>query len=164
MQRLDISCLVALLLLGSLSSSVPRAQGLAQAEETPCGPNCAVISGDGSDSASPPYFLQALQNDSITEIRLTGPRYQARSKLGLLGICLHCISSCQTAAAAQHVNERWTSRLASLTTLLLLCTCLSAGAQPCESHIIVDRASSASSITHIRPSVVCCGSVVRQHS
>ncbi|KAF6251428.1 hypothetical protein COO60DRAFT_620396 [Scenedesmus sp. NREL 46B-D3] len=78
MQRLDISCLVALLLLGSLSSSVPRAQGLAQAEETPCGPNCAVISGDGTDSASPPYFLQALQNDSITEIRLTGPRYQLK--------------------------------------------------------------------------------------
>eukprot|EP00882_Tetradesmus_deserticola_P013577 GHRQ01014414.1.p1 GENE.GHRQ01014414.1~~GHRQ01014414.1.p1 ORF type:complete len:380 (+),score=89.24 GHRQ01014414.1:383-1522(+) len=76
MQRIDRSCLVALVLLCSLSSSVPTAQGLAQAGPLQCGSNCTVINGCGSDPSSTPYFLQALQNESIQEIHLNCSRYQ----------------------------------------------------------------------------------------
>jgi hypothetical protein len=76
MQGLGRCLLVALLLLCSLSSSLPKVQGIAE-EEKSCGPNCALITTDGTDSTAPPFFLQALQNDSINEIVLTAPRYQA---------------------------------------------------------------------------------------
>jgi hypothetical protein len=76
MQRLDRSFLVVLLLLCSLSSSVASARSLAQAGEVLCGPHCAVIDADGSDPTARPFFLQALLNESISEIVLTAPRYQ----------------------------------------------------------------------------------------
>jgi hypothetical protein len=78
MQGLDRNSLVALLLLCSLSSSVARAQGLAQAGEQ-CGPHCAVIETDGTHATASPFFLQAVLNDSITEIVLSSPRYQVRA-------------------------------------------------------------------------------------
>lgn len=67
---------IALLLLCSLSSRVARAQSLVQQRNDQCGPHCAVILTDGSDATAPPYFQQAVMNDSITEIVLAAPRYQ----------------------------------------------------------------------------------------
>uniref|UniRef100_A0A383WP55 Protein kinase domain-containing protein n=1 Tax=Tetradesmus obliquus TaxID=3088 RepID=A0A383WP55_TETOB len=70
---------IALLLLCSLSSSrVARAQSLVQQGNDQCGPHCAVILTDGSDATAPPYFQQAVMNDSITEIVLAAPRYQLK--------------------------------------------------------------------------------------
>jgi hypothetical protein len=77
MLGLDRRLLVALLLLCSLSSSLHKVQGIAQAEEAGCGPSCALISTDGTDPTAPPFFLMAVMNDSISEIVLTAPRYQA---------------------------------------------------------------------------------------
>jgi hypothetical protein len=86
MQGLDRRLLVALLLLCSLSSSLPKVQGIAQAVKTECGPNCALISTDGTDPTAPPFFLMAVLNDSISDIVLTAPRYQASCRSNWLSL------------------------------------------------------------------------------